>query len=152
MEPSALHSTAEESRLQRESNAMSSSGYPYSRDVTQRLNAFTLFAKLPFELREEIWKMASNNPNIVEGRYDYRTGVWRSANNPPSVLYTCHESRKVGLKAYKLAFHTFHTTPYNKRVPHLWFNDNHDMLYINRRTFFSHLSVLPPSNSPKSST
>jgi hypothetical protein len=112
--------------------------------VTQRLTTFTLFPKLPFELREEIWKITSNKPHTIEGRYNYRTGVWSSANNPPSVLYTCHESRVVALKAYKLAFHTFCTVPYKNRIPRIWFNDKQDMLYINRKTFFWHLPELPP--------
>src|SRR5579871_5583498 len=71
-------------------------GKPFSQ---KKASIFALFPCLPLELREGIWEIASNEPQLVEGRYDYRNGVWSSANVPPSVLYTCHESRRVALKS-----------------------------------------------------
>ncbi|KAE9369925.1 hypothetical protein N431DRAFT_443545 [Stipitochalara longipes BDJ] len=77
--------------------------------------SFTLFPKLPAEIRLKIWQHAISVPRIVEfekmssidGRYarsngTYFDGRWRYKNKaPPPLLSTNCESRREALKAYK---------------------------------------------------
>jgi hypothetical protein len=81
-----------------------------------RLDQFTLFPKLPPELRMKIWKEACSEPRIVEidiftypveirttGTtaidYDYRTRT-----PAPAVLHVYSEARQMGLKHYNRTF------------------------------------------------
>jgi hypothetical protein len=72
------------------------------------LSRFTLFPKLPRELRDLVWQQVSyNNPrNIFLQFYEsvfnsYRDFV-RSPMTIPPLLHTCHDAREEGLKHYTL--------------------------------------------------
>jgi hypothetical protein len=72
------------------------------------LNEFTLFPKLPVELRLKIWRAALPGPRIIEAYYDYEEsvngdisdGVIRTNQPPPVLLSVCHESREETLRKY----------------------------------------------------
>jgi hypothetical protein len=66
---------------------------------------FTLFPKLPAELRVKSWKLASQHERVVQIRTFRVLGKpkhsW-SDTPPPSVLGSCRESPHEGLKYYKV--------------------------------------------------
>jgi hypothetical protein len=79
---------------------------------------FTLFPKLPLELRRKIWKEACSVPRLVDlwasflftpqMGFDasFRPMAYDSysSKSPPTVLYASHESRVVAMENYKLCF------------------------------------------------
>lgn len=91
---------------------------------------FTLFPKLPLELRRNIWKQACFVPrnidiwvqDLLEGnslcgrsynsrfrghfRYPLNVFSYRSLSRPPAVLHATGESRAIGLEHYSLEFGT----------------------------------------------
>jgi hypothetical protein len=67
---------------------------------------FTLFPKLPTELRLVIWEMVLPGPRILESTFyfDLRKQLCWSllpSENSPATLFTCRESREIGLKHYQ---------------------------------------------------
>ena len=107
--------------------------------MTETLDTFTLFPRLPYELREHIWNYAVQLPRVVplikqelldddfkkyhegpfnygEGPYNYgltgsKTSDWTTITKPPAVLSCCHESRIQALKYYELCFSLQMVTP-----------------------------------------
>jgi hypothetical protein len=91
---------------------------------------FTLFPKLPIELRVKIWKLASfvqrnviisasslylSNNSKYSKEWPY---YFASSSPPPAILHTTRESRTEGLKYYLLEFGTNHIGGrYFGRVP-----------------------------------
>jgi hypothetical protein len=76
---------------------------------------FSLFQRLPSELRLRIWGLALRVPRDVNITCDTGTfqrgtprtaKLFRSSNRPPAVLQACHESRFEGLKLYSQVFRT----------------------------------------------
>jgi hypothetical protein len=71
--------------------------------------AFTLFPRLPSELRLQIWTLSLPGPRLVEVRHyrhtkyqnPYQNAIYTSLCAPPSGLQVCRESRAVVLKYYK---------------------------------------------------
>lgn len=63
---------------------------------------FKLFPKLPIELRLKIWKAKIEIPRTIRLELDPQGGVKKTHAPSPAVLGVCHESRKLGLKHYKL--------------------------------------------------
>ncbi|PVH84845.1 hypothetical protein DL98DRAFT_528260 [Cadophora sp. DSE1049] len=66
---------------------------------------FTLFPKLPLELRLIIWTMVANMPRVLQ--FYARQGMNGQSSclcKAPSVLQATHESRSVALKFYVKAF------------------------------------------------
>jgi 2EXR family len=66
---------------------------------------FTLFSKLPIELRREIWgiSLATQQPRIIDIAWmDYQED-WniRSGARAPSILFASQESRQIAKKSYK---------------------------------------------------
>jgi len=94
--------------------------------TTVPLETFTVFPKLPFELRNEIWLLpvAGTTPRIVE--------VVLSSGNPkpichtssPAVLSTCHESRLAALQV-------FEEVCYEGQQTGRMINTERDTLYLN---------------------
>ncbi|KAF6835730.1 hypothetical protein CPLU01_04200 [Colletotrichum plurivorum] len=69
------------------------------------------FPKLPLELRIVIWRLSLPKPRTVSIRYGATTLSWNSdfingtsKAEIPTILHVCHESRKEGLRHYKLRF------------------------------------------------
>jgi hypothetical protein len=72
---------------------------------------FSLFPKLPAELRLKIWKLALPGPRIVEVYYDRAKHPWdenfiRFNTPPPAALHANWESRRVALEKYWLRLGT----------------------------------------------
>lgn len=69
-------------------------------------NEFTLFPKLPIELRFVIWSMhIARNGRLVRPYWKCMgkdTWKWTTQAPIPSILHICQESRSEGLKVYKL--------------------------------------------------
>ncbi|CZR64471.1 uncharacterized protein PAC_14369 [Phialocephala subalpina] len=77
------------------------------RDEEEPCDHFTIFLKLPAEIRVMIWQHAVSVPRIVEveetssGTTGENFTQWRCKNrSPPPLLATCVESRKEALEAY----------------------------------------------------
>ncbi|KAE9366566.1 hypothetical protein N431DRAFT_445287 [Stipitochalara longipes BDJ] len=89
---------------------------------------FTCFPKLPIELRFKIWKeVCFQRRNICvsmktlgslsqddrggQARSAIHLNIYVSRSSHPAILHTSHESRKEGLKYYKLEFGSSYTGP-----------------------------------------
>jgi len=94
--------------------------------------AFTIFPKLPVELRLKIWKFALPGRRIVDIRCDKQSVLfekYRSSTPIPSILHVCSESRTLASKVYELAFRT---TPSSRSI---YFNFSADLLVFNCKHF-----------------
>jgi len=117
------------------------------------LTEFTLFPKLPAELRDQIWKFALPGPRTItvirrplkNWAYRYTTitdrlrrtrlGLPTGKNDqfvkantrgvlPTPLIHACHESRQIVLRRYELAFAEFlHEDP-------IYFSFDYDCLYF----------------------
>ncbi|PMD32948.1 hypothetical protein L207DRAFT_590022 [Hyaloscypha variabilis F] len=66
------------------------------------LTTFTIFPKLPAELRNKIWKYASMEPRDINLRErNYAAGP-NDQPETPAILLTCHEARNEGRRYYTL--------------------------------------------------
>lgn len=74
---------------------------------------FTLFPKLPAEIRLMIWKAALPGPRLVDVNFQFEDSEFAFGSNlascasptpPPTLLSVCHESRTEALKHYSLCF------------------------------------------------
>lgn len=86
------------------------------------LTEFTLFSKLPPELRLRVWKFTLPGPRtvVLNATLCPDTGLhspYTSLTGPPAGLSVCSESRAEYLKTYKL----LPTTPYCKNPPIILF-------------------------------
>ena len=79
--------------------------------------SFTLFPRLPTELRLKIWHLAMPGPRTITLQYKFRrrarlesalpyTASWTSKDLNPAALQVCHESRYEALEIYEQAFGT----------------------------------------------
>jgi hypothetical protein len=68
------------------------------------LKEFTLFAKLPSELRLRIWKFSLPGPRCLELWYHERYKQYQAPAILPQALQVCNESRQEALKHYKTTF------------------------------------------------
>jgi hypothetical protein len=69
-----------------------------------KLARFTLFPKLPFELRHLIWRYSLPRRRVVDVLYDDKTGECKSPCPIPTVLHVNSEARGVALESYELVF------------------------------------------------
>lgn len=90
--------------------------------------SFSLFPKLPIELRLAIWRL-SLEPRVVELRYSgavFEQGCeYSESYNIPTALITCKESRSAVIASYPLCFgSTFHpeATRFNFEIDTLYLN------------------------------
>jgi len=76
---------------------------------------FTLFPALPTEIRDKIWKESLPGPRLIQvgwnlwteeledgSAIDYYKCI--SNSNAPAMLHTCHDSREIALKFFRLSF------------------------------------------------
>jgi len=61
---------------------------------------FTLFTKLPSELRIKIWKFCFPEPRVVSVRYNRTANQYTSNTAPPALLHASSESRSLFLSTY----------------------------------------------------
>lgn len=110
--------------------------------------AFTLFPKLPAELRKLVWGFALPGPKIVTifapKPYAYQNQIeaWYKI---PAMLHTCHESRVLAQKAFDRVFgKSLGGNP-------VYFDFNQDALFFDgvdaMELFFGWESGHPPANS-----
>ena len=69
---------------------------------TKALQSFTIFEKLPLELRIKIWKFTLPGPRVVSLRFNRGAKQYTSSTTPPILLRTCPESRAVALETYTI--------------------------------------------------
>jgi hypothetical protein len=65
------------------------------------LDAFPLFANLPYELRLKVWECALPGPRIVPVRYNRSQKQYTSDAPPPVLLRVCADSRRKFLSVYE---------------------------------------------------
>jgi hypothetical protein len=115
------------------------------------LDQFTLFPKLPIELRIKIWKMACLVPRVIDLRWcdvdeysgrifssseTHYPGEIRSHCSPPSLLYVSSEARCSALQHYTIGFGTsnkckFGTSTIEDAIPtHVWVNRGCDDICV----------------------
>jgi hypothetical protein len=87
------------------------------------IHSFTLFPRLPPEMRLAIWKTIASEPRNVElsctpTSYDRPNGQWFSHTRPPILTSICSESRSYARKRYSvLAFpETLLGLPWEKTI------------------------------------
>jgi hypothetical protein len=83
-----------------------SSTYYSSAKPNNDFARFTLFPKLPIELRRIIWRRSLPGQRVVEVLYYNFTGQCRSSRPIPIALHVSSEARGVALESYELAFGT----------------------------------------------
>ena len=115
-----------------------------SRTMSKQNPKFTLFRKLPPELRNQIWVLSLPDPRIValqkhcqpiprSVRYSSTTSqtnsgqesvtIYRSQTFVPIISAVCRESRAIVEQSYALAFRTDNS-------PGTWIDFQRDVLYI----------------------
>lgn len=98
------------SRVLRPRTAPASAPYP-KKSTTKTLTKFTCFEKLPFELREMVWKLSLPGPRTITISKTFKSIPQVKANAkgilPTPLMHTCHESRQLAPQRYKLAFSVF---------------------------------------------
>ncbi|CZR66207.1 uncharacterized protein PAC_16108 [Phialocephala subalpina] len=111
---------------------------------------FTLFPRLPAELRLKIWFFALPRQRLVEimvnetfdsylsdASSEDRWSLVKSVRSPtsvPAILHTCNESRVEALKYYHLSFGR--NTSYSRNMnPRIYFDASTDVLYLNCHHF-----------------
>ncbi|PMD14651.1 hypothetical protein NA56DRAFT_369102 [Hyaloscypha hepaticicola] len=98
------------SRVLRPRAARAPAPYPKN-STTKTLTKFTCFDKLPFELREMVWKFALPGPRTITVSKTDKSVPQVKTNAkgilPTPLMHTCHESRQLALQRYKPAFSVF---------------------------------------------
>lgn len=97
------------------------------------LEEFTVFQKLPIELRTRIWDHALPGPRVVEVCWG-RHGLYSDCA-PPAMLHVCHESRLRALKIFKVMSCGDPASRYQKRASfHTYINPKEDLVYYSFRS------------------
>jgi hypothetical protein len=105
----------------------------------EQKDRFTLFPKLPPELRTKIWDEVCLEPRIVGVEVkDYHDSKWVSdyaflpRTSAPAVLHACTEARKHGLKYYTRVFQYIGNRSLFPDIPNtfIYLNRDIDTLYI----------------------
>ncbi|KAL3425754.1 hypothetical protein PVAG01_02545 [Phlyctema vagabunda] len=120
----------------------------YSRYFRKAPHRFTLFPKLPPEVRAMIWEAALPGPRVIELRYS-RGPVERlwSVAKAPTILHVNFEARKVAKERYPLSFGTddcLPTTRFNFERDTIFFcieGDDYDEEPVRMRRADSFLNV-----------
>ena len=123
------------------------------------LKEFTLFPKLPKELRIKVWQFAAREPRIVEVcqsqdaqyiTYGTPRDDWDSKNSAPFysptalpvILHINVESRTIALEHYSISF------PHDSHPAQIYYNPAVDILYFPAWCFRYHIDhfefVTPP--------
>jgi len=123
MEPAATTPTSQSTTATLESESFASS--------------FTLFPKLPIELRLRIWRTFDNStPRDVqvtittpsETSLIEKTPTFKSLRPIPLILHICKESRTEGLKVYKKVFKVKDKMGVEREE--IYFNPEREMLFV----------------------
>jgi hypothetical protein len=121
----------------------------------KQLEEFTLFPKLPVELRTTIWKESSSEPRLVEvhvSDFNFKgkeSFTFASTTPVPTILHVNQESRLTGLKQYSLHFGSDDDVIYGG-LPTVYFDMKKDVVLFRKEDRsgtlggpISNLSFLP---------
>ncbi|KAH7360338.1 hypothetical protein BKA65DRAFT_547061 [Rhexocercosporidium sp. MPI-PUGE-AT-0058] len=104
--------------------------------VETGVHQFSLFKKLPLELRCLVWRFALPGPRVVRLKFagnkahdfliasELATAKIKVVTSIPGVLYACHDSRTIALKHYHIAFASI------PKIQPMFFNFDHDYLHV----------------------
>jgi len=95
----------------------------------QSTPTFTIFPRLPIELRFKVWENASMATRTLELVYLINDRRFYTLQPVPAVLHTCRESRRVGKRIYHLSFGSA------KCPPRTYFNPISDIIYFGFRVY-----------------
>jgi hypothetical protein len=84
---------------------------------------FTLFGRLPSELREKIWR-DTIEPRVVRVEHHNPRG-FHSSKPLPAPLHGCQESRRIYLRIYRVSFSSIWHP-----IPKIYFNFDIDTLHL----------------------
>ncbi|KAF8863739.1 hypothetical protein BDZ45DRAFT_737945 [Acephala macrosclerotiorum] len=127
--------------LQSLSNAtVKSKSFP-SRSTRPNGTTFTVFPKLPIELRTMIWTSSLPGSRTVEinrTRQDDNTAPeYRSPAIIPAALHVCQESRTIAQEHYSLSF----GSSIWEDAGRVWFDKNIDVTFFNCRRLSHHREI-----------
>ncbi|KAF7868403.1 hypothetical protein EAF04_004935 [Stromatinia cepivora] len=112
------------------------------------LDDFTLFSKLPPELRIKVWRFAArSHPRVFELEWRYHKKgdhsvfkVSKQTNQAPAITEVSKESRGEGMRIFeKRVFNNYihHCIPYlfhKEKIPCTWFNPDLDIICFGENT------------------
>jgi 2EXR family len=124
------------------------------------LKEFTLFSKLPKELRLKVWEYAAREPRIVEVcqaqdewyiTYETEENDYESANSAPFysptalpvIFHISQESRAIALENYTLSF------PNGSQPAQIYYNSFVDLLYFPAWCFQRHIIHFEDATPPE---
>ncbi|CZT51355.1 uncharacterized protein RSE6_12487 [Rhynchosporium secalis] len=102
---------------------------------------FSLFTRLPAELRYLIWRFAIPGPRVISIKpavrnthgfiiaSEVKTAKFKAVTSVPAMLHAAHESRTVALKYYDIAFEE------HPKIPTMFFSYDQDYLHLNIYSF-----------------
>ncbi|KAH8795455.1 hypothetical protein BGZ57DRAFT_947028 [Hyaloscypha finlandica] len=101
---------------------------PNTVEGTPVLQEFTLFPRLPAELRLRIWAASKPGPRVVEIEFDNRLSFETlSPTSPPSLLAVCRDSRNETLKFYRKLLKPSNNGRWFQTI---YFDPHTDILYL----------------------
>jgi hypothetical protein len=106
------------------------------------LDSFSLFPKLPIEIRQIIWRLTLR-PRVIEILHGVHDSCFYSRANLPVALVVCQDSRNALISSYPVSFGSA------LKVPQIRFNFSLDTLYFDclfSDHFFHFLDVLTSRN------
>jgi hypothetical protein len=103
--------------------------------MAKTLEKFTLFPKLPIELRTKIWEESISEPRVVVvyiSNFGFKTQfciTFASSTPVPAILHVGREARQAGLKHYTLSFGSY-SDKFYKGEPTIYVNMKKDTVYF----------------------
>jgi hypothetical protein len=124
--------------------------------------SFTLFDKLPIEIRFSIWELALPEPRIVyieqvelrasapqplpRRRWDNQLWGIRTGCKPPTILFVNRESFSVASRHYQRAFACQNASYPAPGFAQTWFDFSRDLLFIDEDSFTQRHSTYSPDD------
>ena len=111
-------------------------------EIKPFLDSFSLFPKLPIEIRQIIWRLTLR-PRVVEVLHEYFDDCFHSRAKLPIALVVCQDSRNAVISSYPVSFGSA------LKIPQIRFNFSLDTLYFDclfSDHFFHFLDILTPKN------
>lgn len=93
---------------------------------------FTIFHKLPRELRQQIWRETLPGPRTVEVKCNKGNACTSSAKIP-TALHVSAEARAEAMRFYKLSFGIKADSKIVDAAPRIWFDNTIDIFYMDGR-------------------
>ncbi|KAE9365507.1 hypothetical protein N431DRAFT_496584 [Stipitochalara longipes BDJ] len=92
--------------------------------LPQTRATFTLFSKLPIEMRHMIWRHTAMEPRTIELTTEHRgRQPYDNQNRAPAAIHTCQESRKEGKRYYQRCAEKISSVAGPRAIPNIiWIN------------------------------